>query len=80
MFVERISKEVACDACSCTISKVMHDVSPLEQNLQHFCEPCSKRIVNFQLYKKLSLEDAIVKIIEEGQYKKSLNDQGIVLL
>lgn len=84
MFVERLVKEIVCDACCATISVIKNrSDNPLnkfqQQPLKHFCEECSKRIVGLQIYNGCTLDEAMAKTIEEGQYKKSLNDQGIML-
>ena len=84
MYVERVVKEIVCDACCATISVVKNTSSNQvnnfqSQKLKHFCEGCSKRIVNLQIYNDHTIDEAIAKTIEEGQYKKSLNDQGIML-
>ena len=79
MFVERVVKEIVCDACCATISVVKNEFNNSDNKLKHFCDSCSKRIVNLQIYSSHTLDEAINKTIEEGQYKKSLNDQGIML-
>ena len=84
MYAERIVKEIVCDACCATISVVKNKNNNTlnnfqQQPLKHFCADCSKRIVGLQIYNNHTLAEAIDKTIEEGQYKKSLNDQGIML-
>ncbi len=55
MHIERVVKEIVCDACYATISVVKNTSSNQinnfqQQKLKHFCEECSKRIVNLQIY------------------------------
>ena len=80
MLVKREVQEIVCDACYATVNNNVKiiDINH-EKKLKHFCPSCSKRIVDFQLYKDKTLDDAIKDVIDEGQYKKSLNIQGIML-
>lgn len=80
MLVKREVQEIACDACYATINNNVRFIDTNSAKiLKHFCPSCSKRIVDFQLYKDKSLNDAIDEVMAEGQYKKSLNNQGIML-
>ena len=79
MLVKREVQEIVCDACCATLNNNIKFIDVIQaKTLKHFCQSCSKRIVDFQLYKDKTLAAAIDEVMDEGRYKKSLNDQGIM--